>query len=138
MTSHARKGPSRHSGTNERGREFDCRFRTCYNFDLPPLLKIALSGWQTDAEIFDLRLDVNAQGSPRNLQGTTFVCCAVGFPVSSRASFSRVRRCRVTHATTIDVLPSVIYAFAGVRSGFRLGGERESSELRSEPSSWKA
>jgi len=32
-----------------------------------------LGGWQTAAEIFDLQLDINAQGSPRNLQGTTFV-----------------------------------------------------------------
>ncbi|CAK9200765.1 unnamed protein product [Sphagnum troendelagicum] len=72
--------------------------RTCCNVHLPPLLRIALSGWQTAAEIFDLRLDVNAQGSPRNLQGTTFVRCGLGFPVHSRACFSRVRHCRVAHA----------------------------------------
>jgi hypothetical protein len=54
--------------------------RTFCNVHLPPLLRIALSGWQTAAEIFDLRLDVNPQGSPRNLQGTTFVRCGLGFP----------------------------------------------------------
>jgi hypothetical protein len=66
--------------------------RTCCNVHLAPLLRIALSGWQTAAEIFDLRLDVNAQGSPRNLQGTTFVCCGLGFTVHTRACFSRVRQ----------------------------------------------
>ncbi|KAH8942966.1 hypothetical protein BDL97_13G024400 [Sphagnum fallax] len=45
------------------------------------MLRIALSGWQNAAEIFDLRLDGNAQGSPRNLQGTTFLLCGLGFPV---------------------------------------------------------
>jgi hypothetical protein len=87
-TYHAPKGPSRQSGTSERP-------NVGTGLGLPPLLRIALSGWQTAAEIFDLRLDVNAQGSPRNLQGTTFVRCGLGFPVHSRACFSRVRRCRV-------------------------------------------
>jgi hypothetical protein len=120
------RGPYRYSGTNGRGREFDCQFRTCSTFLLlsprqfaslelpdklpfarclwresclhtphfPPLLRIALSGWQIAAEIFDLRLDLNAQGSPRNLQGTTFLHCGLGFPVHCSAWFSRVRRCR--------------------------------------------
>jgi hypothetical protein len=34
------------------------------------------------------------------------------------------------HATTIEVLLSVMYAFAGVGSRSRLAGERESSEPR--------
>ncbi len=102
------------------------------------MLRIALSGWQTAAKIFDLRLDVNAEGSPRNLQGTTtFVRCVLGFPVHSRACFSRVRHCRVAHATTIEVLLSVMYAFAGVGSRSRFAGERESSEPRREPSAGK-
>ncbi len=124
-TYHAPKEPSRHSGTSERP-----NVRTCCNVHLPPLLRIALSGWQTAPEIFDLRLDVSAQGSPRNLQGTTFVRCGLGFPVHSRACFSWVRHCRVAHATTIEVLLSVMYAFAGVGSRSRLAGERESSEPR--------
>jgi hypothetical protein len=41
------------------------------------------------------------------------------------------------HATTIEVLLSVLYAFAGVRSRSRLAGERESSEPRREPSAGK-
>ncbi len=94
------------------------------------MLRIALSGWQTAAEIFDLGLDVNAQGSRRNLQGTTSVRCGLGFPVHSRACFSRVRRCRVAHATTIEVLLSVMHAFSGVRSRSGLAGERESPEPR--------
>ncbi|CAK9260218.1 unnamed protein product [Sphagnum jensenii] len=64
-TYHAPKGPSRHSVTSERP-------NVGTGLGLPPLLRIALSGWQTAAEIFDLRLDVNAQGSLRNLQGTMF------------------------------------------------------------------
>jgi hypothetical protein len=36
----------------------------------------------------------------------------------------------VAHATTIEVLLSVMYAFPGVGSRSRLAGERESSEPR--------
>lgn len=50
--------------------------------------------------------------------------------VHSRACFSRLRHCRVAHATIIEVLLSVMYAFAGVGSRSRLAGERESSEPR--------
>ncbi len=64
-TYHGPKEPSRHSVTSERP-------NVGTGLGLPPLLRIALSGWQTAAEIFDLRLDVNAQGSLRNLQGTMF------------------------------------------------------------------
>jgi hypothetical protein len=127
---HAPEGPSRQSGRSERP-------NLGTGLGLPPLLRIASSGWQTAAEIFDLRLDVNAQGSPQNMQGATFVRCGLGSRRTSGLAFHGCGGVEFAHVTTIEVLLSVMYAFAGVRSRSRLAGEREQSEPRREPSPWK-
>jgi len=102
--------------------------RTYCNVHLPPLLRIAT---RKSAESARDYVCVLWFGFPGALQGLLFTG---GFRVSA---FHGCGGVEFAPATTIEVLLSAVYEFAGVRSRSRLAGERESSEPRREPSPWK-